>query len=65
MEDYSIEDIDLVNSAFLYLTQSQYPSICSDACKTAIRKKAGMFIIRDGVMIFKKKKGNDESEVFC
>ena len=57
MEDYIIvEDIDLVDSAFLYLTQFQYPNGCSDARKRAIRKKAGMFVIRDGVMFFKKKK---------
>ena len=56
MEDYIVEDIDLVDSAFLYLTQFQYPNGCSDARKRAIRKKAWMFIIRDGVMFFKKKK---------
>ena len=56
MKDYIVEDIDLVDSAFLYLTQFQYPNGCSDARKRAIRKKAGMFIIRDGVMFFKKKK---------
>ena len=56
MEDYIVEDIDLVDSAFLYLTQFQYPNGCSDARKRAIRKKAGMFIIWDGEMFFKKKK---------
>ena len=50
------EDVDLVDGAFLYLTQSRYPKGCSDARKRAIRKKAGMFVICDGVIFFKKKK---------
>ena len=50
------EDVDLVDGAFLYLTESRYPKGCSDAQKRAIRKKAGMFVIHDGVMFFNKKK---------
>ena len=50
------EDIDLVDDAFLYLTESRYTEECSDLRKRAIRKKAGMFVIRNGVMFFKKKK---------
>ena len=34
MEEYSVEDIALIDSVFLYLTRSQYPSGCSDACKS-------------------------------
>ena len=63
MEDFNnyalveeLEDVDLVDGAFLYSTQSRYPKRCSDARKRAIRKKAEMFVIRDGVMFFKKKK---------
>ena len=50
------EDVDLVDGAFLYLTKSRYPKGCSSAWKRAIKKKAGMFVIRVGVMFFKKKK---------
>lgn len=49
-------EVDLVEGAFLYLTESKYPVKCTDIRKRAIRKKAKMFVIRDGVMYFKKKK---------
>ena len=48
--------LDLVNAAFQYLTESKYPVKCTEARKRAIRKKAAMLIVRDGVMFFKKKK---------
>ena len=49
-------ELDLVNAAFMYITESHYPNGCSDVRKRTIRKKAKMFVVRDGVMYFKKKK---------
>ena len=49
----------LVDAAYEYLVSSdvcRYPKGCSEIRKRAIRKKAKMFIVRDGVMLFKKKK---------
>ena len=37
--------VDLVDAAFLYLSESRYPNGCSDTCKRVIKKKAGMFVI--------------------
>ena len=48
--------LDLVKAAFQYITESKYLVRCTEARKRAIRKKAAMFIVRDGVMFFKKKK---------
>ena len=53
----SVVDIDmsLPDAAYLYLTEQRYPEGCSDDRKRAIRKKAGMFTIKEGVMFLKKK----------
>ena len=47
--------LNLVDAAFQYITELKYPVKCTETRKRAIRKKAGMFIVRDGVMFFKKK----------
>ena len=52
----SNSEVDLVDAAFQYITESRYPRECTEARKRAIRKKASMFVVRDGVMFFKKKK---------
>ena len=49
-------ELDLTDAAFHYITESKYPGECTEAKKKAIRKKAAMFAVRDGVMFFKKKK---------
>ena len=48
--------MDLPDAAYLYLTEHSYPKDCSEVRKRAIRKKAEMFTVRNGVMFFKKKK---------
>ena len=53
-EGYS--EMDLVDAAFVYKTELRYPRGCREARKRAIRKKASMFVVRDGVLFFKKKK---------
>ena len=47
---------DLFQEAYLYLTKHRYPPGCENSRKRSIRKKAGKFVVRDGVMFFKKKK---------
>ncbi len=49
-------EVDLDDAAYLYLKEKRYPEGCSVTRKRAIRKKADRFIIRDGVMFFKKMK---------
>ena len=46
---------DLVQEAYIYLTEHRYPSGCVDSRKRSIRKKAGKFVVRDGELFFKKK----------
>ena len=56
--------VDLVDDAFLYLTESRYPSGCSDTCKRVIKKKAGMFVICEEWFFSKKnKKGKVKMKV--
>ena len=47
---------NLVDAAFLYVTECRYPEGSNNSEKRAIRKKAAMFVVRHGVMFFKKKK---------
>ena len=47
---------DLVEAVFQYLSEKRYPSGSDDTFKRIIRKKAAMFVIRRGVMYFKKKR---------
>ena len=49
---------DLVQEAYMYLTQQRYPLGCADSRKRSIRKKAAKFVVRDGELFFKKKKKN-------
>ena len=48
--------MDLVDAAYMYILEQKYPEGCTDTRKRSIRKKAKMFVIRDGVLYFKKKK---------
>ena len=43
-------------AVFQYLSEKKYPSGSDDTFKRIIRKKAAMFVIREGVIYFKKKK---------
>ena len=47
---------DLVQEAYIYLTQHRYPQDCAYARKRSIRKKAGKFVVHDGELFFKKKR---------
>ena len=49
-------DGDLVQEAYIYLTEHRYPQDCTYAQKRSIRKKAGKFVVRDGELFFKKKR---------
>lgn len=63
--DTSDDGVDLVDAVFLYLTQKKYPSQCSNDRKRAIRRKAMVFVLHDGVLFFKKKKKKGEVCVLC
>ena len=54
----SDNEVDLVDAVYLYLTEGIYPNKCSSFRKRSIRKKSKKFIIKDGVLFFKKKKKN-------
>ena len=49
-------DLDLVDAAFQHKTESKYPVKCRETSKRAIRKRSGIFIVRDGVMFFFSRK---------
>ena len=54
-------ELDLVDAAFQHKTESKYPVKCRETRKRAIRKKAGIFIVRDSVMFLfqiEKEKGS-------
>ena len=48
---------DLVEEAYEYLVRNVYPVGASVARKRCIRRKAQKFVVKDGEMYFKKKKG--------
>ena len=50
------EGIDLVQAAYVYITEKTYPDGCTKSQKRAIRKKSNMFIVRHGILYYKKKK---------
>ena len=52
-----------IDAVFLYLTESRYASGSSDIFKRAIRRKAAMCVVRDGVLYVQKKKKNDPVSV--
>ena len=57
---------DLVQEAYVYLTEHRYPPGCISSRKRSIRKKAGKFVVREGEMFFKKKrKGKVRSSADC
>ena len=47
---------DLVQEAYIYLTEHHYPQDCTNVRKRSIRKKAGKFVVRDGELFFKKRR---------
>ena len=51
-----VEKVNLVDTAYLYIMKSKYPRGCKESRKRAIKKKAHMSVVRDGVMYFTKKK---------
>ena len=56
MDQEMNHSINLVDAAYLYITESKYPEECTETSKRSIRKKAKKFVVREGVMYFLKKK---------
>jgi len=50
-------EIDLVQQAYVYVTDKTYPEGCSENLKRVIRWKAKKFAVRDGELYYYKKKG--------
>ena len=48
------EEEDLVEKAYLYLTEHRYPDGCSKNEKRIIRRKTSKFLVRDGDLLYKK-----------
>ena len=60
LSDPATVDADAV---FLYLTETRYPSGSSDIMKRAIRRKAAVCVVRDGVLYVQKKKKDNSVSV--
>ena len=60
LSDPATVDADAV---FLYLTEARYPSGSSDIMKRAIRRKAAVCVVRDGVFYVQKKKKDNSVSV--
>ena len=60
LSDSATVDADAV---FLYLTEARYPSESSDILKRAIRRKAAVCVVRDGVLYVQKKKKDNSVSV--
>ena len=55
---------DLIEKAYVYLTEKRYPDDCEKNEKRIIRKKAQKFVVRDGELQYKKSvRGRDGSKV--
>ena len=55
-DDEEAVNVDLIEGVYLYLTEARYPQGYTVANKRAVRKKAQKFVVRHGVLFFKKKK---------
>ena len=51
-----VEEVNLVDAAYLYIMESKYSRGCEGSRKRAIRKKAHTSMVRDEGMHFKKKR---------
>ena len=49
-------DLQLLEEAYVYLTEKKYPSDCSDVRKRVIRKKSQKFVVKDGELFYKQQK---------
>ena len=56
---------DLVWDVYMYLMERQYPLLCVELRKRAIRSKAAKFVIHDGKMYLQKQeKARDGTKVW-
>ena len=55
---------DLLEKAYVYLTEGRYPDSCTGNDKRTIRRKAAKFAMRDGELLYKKSvRGLDRKKV--
>ena len=55
-EDEVERDMQLLEEAYMYLTDKKYPPGCSDTRKRVIRKKAKLFELNNGELFYKQQK---------
>ena len=49
-------DLQLLEEAYIYLTEKKYPPGCNDTRKRVIRKKAQKFVVDKGELLYKQQK---------
>ena len=52
-------ETELLQNAFVYLTDKTYPANCSKNEKRCIRKKVQTLVVKEGVVYYKKKSGDE------
>ena len=55
-EDEVERDMQLLDEAYMYLTDKKYPPGCSDTRKRVIRRKAQRFVVDNGELFYKQQK---------
>lgn len=58
-EEAEAREQQLIEEAFVYHTEKQYPAGVTDNRKRVIRKKAAKFEVQDGVLFYKMKKKDE------
>ena len=55
----------LLQEAYIFLTEKRYPNGCTELRKRVIRKKALKFVVKDGELFYKTKKGKVKTLTAC
>lgn len=58
-------ETELLQNAFVYLTDKTYPETCSKNEKRCIRKKVQTLVVKEGVLYYKKKSGDEVFYALC
>ena len=54
-----VAEIVLLQNVFIYLNENRYPENCSKNDKRYIQKKARKLVVKEGVLYYNKKDGNE------
>ena len=58
-------DSQLLEEAYLYVTEKKYPPGCSDIHKRVIRNKSQKFVVKDGELFYKRQKKGKVLNLHC